>query len=64
MTRPRACAKPAANAAVCPKLRRKRMTRSRGSARLQPRRISKLSSVLPSSTTMISYGRPSRRARA
>ena len=58
MQRPRAWSKPAANAAVCPKLRRKRMTRRRGSPACSRARISKLSSVLPSSTTMISYGRP------
>ncbi len=37
MQRPRACAKPAANAAVCPKLRRNRITRTRGVRRLEPR---------------------------
>jgi hypothetical protein len=36
------------------KLRRKRITRRRESAACRPARISKLSSVLPSSTTMIS----------
>ena len=36
---PRACAKPAANAAVWPKLRRKRITRSRGSAACSSDRI-------------------------
>ena len=56
MSRPRAWSKPAANAAVWPKLRRKRITRSRGSTACSRARISKLSSVLPSSTMMISYG--------
>ena len=54
MSRPRACSKPAANAAVWPKLRRNRITRRCGSTACSRARISKLSSVLPSSTTMIS----------
>src|SRR5947208_8797736 len=58
MTRPRALSKPAAKAAVWPKLRRNRITRSRVSVACSRARRSKLSSVLPSSTTMISYGRP------
>src|SRR5450759_2799417 len=58
MSRPRACSKPAANAAVWPKLRRSRITRSRGSAACRRARISNPSSVLPSSMMMISYERP------
>src|SRR5438034_3605830 len=58
ITRPRAWSKPAANAAVWPKLRRNRITRSRGSTACKCARISKLSSVLPSSTMMSSYDRP------
>ena len=49
MKRPRACAKPAANAAVCPKLRRNRITRSRGSGACSAASSSNVSSVLPSS---------------
>src|SRR5512139_3107362 len=58
ISRPRAWAKPAANAAVWPKLRRNRITRTRASRAWTAARRSKLSSVLPSSTNRISYGRP------
>ena len=58
MMRPRAWSNPAANAAVWPKLRRKRMTRRCGSIACSRARIWKLSSVLPSSTISNSYGRP------
>ena len=54
MKRPRACAKPAAKAAVWPKLRRKRITRSRGSCACSAASCSNVSSVLPSSIAMIS----------
>ncbi len=49
MYRPRAIAKPAANAAVWPKFLRKRTTRRRASAAWSAASRSKLSSVLPSS---------------
>src|SRR5688500_5437196 len=58
--RPRAAAKPAAKAAVWPKLRVKRMTRTRGSRPWTSRRRSNVRSVLPSSTRITSYGRPRR----
>ena len=58
MKRPRAYANPAANAAVCPKFRRKRMTRTRGSAAWWAAIRANVSSVLPSSMTMISKERP------
>ena len=59
-SRPRANANPAANAAVWPKLRRKRMTRRCGSRACSAASWSNVSSVLPSSMTMISYERPPR----
>ena len=57
-SRPRAKAKPAANAAVWPKLRRKRITRSRGSAACRPASWANESSVEPSSMTITSTLRP------
>src|SRR5579863_9854061 len=58
ISRPRAALKPAANAAVWPKLRRNRITRTRRSVTCHSRRRANVSSVLPSSTRMSSYGRP------
>ena len=63
MYRPRARANPTEKAAVCPKFRRNRMMRSRGSSACKRARIAKLSSVLPSSTMMISNGTPPARQR-
>ncbi len=54
MNRPRAWANPAANAAVWPKLRRNRITRSRASIACSAASCANVSSVLPSSMTMIS----------
>src|SRR5262245_8206140 len=62
MIRPRAWSNPAAKAAVCPKFLRKRMTVRCGSTACNRARVSKLSSVLPSSMTMSSYERPQARS--
>ena len=58
MYAPRARANPAAIAAVCPKLRRKRTSRSQGRVAAAAFRRAKPSSREPSSTIRTSVGRP------
>ena len=55
----RAARRPAAMAGCCPKLRLRRMTRTRGSRSCSARSSSREPSCEPSSTMMTSHGRPS-----